>query len=59
MTHYGNLETFGLARTGRWKNAESADRYRHTIASSEARRADLMPVPLASAAAHRPKKTKT
>lgn len=45
MTHYGNLDTFGLVRTGRWKNAESADRYRHTIASAEARRADLLPVP--------------
>ena len=38
------LDTFGLVRTGRWKNAESADRYNHTIASPEARRADLMPV---------------
>jgi len=39
MTHYGNLDTFGLVRTGRWKNAESANRYNHTIASPEARRA--------------------
>lgn len=45
MTHFGNLDTFGLVRTGRWKNAESADRYRHTLASPEARRADLLPVP--------------
>ncbi|MBO4227231.1 hypothetical protein [Bradyrhizobium neotropicale] len=45
MTHYGKLDTFGLVRTGRWKNAESADRYRHTIASPEARRADLLPTP--------------
>lgn len=44
MTRYGNLDTYGLTRTGRWKNAESADRYHHTIASPEARRADLMPV---------------
>jgi len=44
MTRYGNLDTFGLARTGRWKDPASADRYRHTIASPEARRADLMPV---------------
>jgi len=27
------LDTFGLVRTGSWKNAESADRYNHTIAS--------------------------
>lgn len=44
MTRYGSLDTFGLVRTGRWKSAESADRYNHTIASPEARRADLMPV---------------
>jgi integrase len=44
MTRYGNLDTFGLTRTGRWKDPESADRYNHTIASPEARRADLMPV---------------
>jgi hypothetical protein len=31
-------------RIGRWKDAESTDRYRHTAASEEARRADLMPV---------------
>jgi integrase len=44
MTRYGSLDTYGLVRTGRWKSAESADRYNHTIASPEARRADLMPV---------------
>lgn len=44
MTRYGNLDTFGLTRTGRWKDPESADRYSHTMASAEARRADLMPV---------------
>jgi integrase len=43
MTRYGELDTFGLLRTGRWKDADSADRYNHTIASREARRADLMP----------------
>lgn len=45
MTHHGKLDTFGLVRTGPWKNAESADGYRHTIASPEARRADLLPTP--------------
>lgn len=45
MTHYGELDTYGLTRTGRWKDPDSADRYRHAIASPEARRADLLPVP--------------
>jgi integrase len=44
MTRYGNLDTYGLTRTGRWKDPDSADRYNHTIASPEARRADLMPI---------------
>jgi hypothetical protein len=44
MTRYGNLDTYGLVRTKRWKNAESADHYNHTMASPEARRADLLPV---------------
>lgn len=44
MTRYGNLDTYGLVRTKRWKDPASADRYNHTIASPEARRADLMPV---------------
>jgi integrase len=43
MTRYGELDTYGLTRTGRWKDPDSADRYNHTIASPEARRADLMP----------------
>lgn len=45
MTRYGGLDTYGLVRTKRWKNAESADRYNHTVASAEAMRADLLPVP--------------
>jgi integrase len=44
MTRYGDLDTYGLVRTQRWKDPASADRYNHTIASPEARRADLMPV---------------
>jgi hypothetical protein len=43
MTRYGELDTYGLTRTGRWKDPDSADRYNHTIASPEARRADQMP----------------
>jgi integrase len=45
MAHYGKLDTYGLTRTGRWKDPDSADRYNHTAASPEARRADLLPVP--------------
>jgi hypothetical protein len=45
MHNYAGLDTYGLTRTGRWKDPDSADRYRHTIASPEARRADLLPVP--------------
>ena len=44
MKRYGKLDTYGLTRTGRWKDPESADRYNHTMASEEARRADLLPV---------------
>ena len=43
MTRYGDLDTYGLVRAKRWKDPASADRYNHTIASPEARRADLMP----------------
>lgn len=45
MTRYGGLDTFGLVRTKRWKDPDSADRYSHTIASAEARRADMLPTP--------------
>lgn len=45
MHRYGNLDTHGLTRTGRWANADSADRYVHTGASEEAQRSNLLPVP--------------
>jgi integrase len=45
MHRYGNLDTFGLARTGTWADPRSADRYKHTKASEEALRADLLPAP--------------
>lgn len=45
MHRYGGLDRHGLTRTGRWADADSADRYVHTQASEEARRADLLPVP--------------
>ena len=47
MHRYGGLDTYGLTRTGRWKDPDSADRYKHTMASAEARKADLLPVPSA------------
>lgn len=46
MKRYGGLDTHGLTRTGRWKDADSADRYNHTEASWEARQADLLPIPV-------------
>jgi integrase len=45
MHRYAELDSFGLARTDRWKDPRSADRYRHTAASEEARRSDWLPVP--------------
>ena len=45
MKRYGGLDTYGLVRTGRWKDPDSADRYNHTAASAEARLADLLPTP--------------
>jgi integrase len=44
MHRYGGLDRHGLARTGRWADPDSADRYIHTQASEEARRADLLPM---------------
>jgi len=41
---YGGLDTYGLTRTGRWKDPASADRYSHTEVSSESRQAALFPV---------------
>jgi integrase len=46
MTHFGGLDTYGLVRTRRWKDPDSADRYNHTMATPEAKRADLLPVPV-------------
>ena len=45
MSRYGALDTYGLVRTGRWADPRSADRYRHSKTSEEARRADLLPTP--------------
>jgi integrase len=45
MHQFGKLDRHGLARTGRWVDPNSADRYIHTQASEEAQRAELMPTP--------------
>lgn len=45
MTSFGGLDTDGLTRTGRWADPESAARYKHTHASEEAQRSDLLPTP--------------
>lgn len=44
MKRYGGLDTYGLVRTNRWKDPESADRYMHTGPSEEAKLADMLPV---------------
>jgi integrase len=44
MRRYGGLDTRGLVGTGAWKDAKSAARYEHVVASEEARRADMLPV---------------
>ena len=44
MHHYGELDTYGLVRTNRWRHPDLANRYRHTKVSDEARRADLLPI---------------
>ena len=45
MRRYGNLDTYALARTNRWKDPRSADVYVHTEVGSEARMADILPTP--------------
>ncbi len=45
MHRYGGLDNFGLSRTDRWKDPRSAERYLHTEVNSEARRADMLPIP--------------
>jgi integrase len=48
MHRWGELDTHGLTRTGRWADADSADRYVHTMSSEEARKSDLLPTPPAA-----------
>lgn len=44
MRRYGGLDSRGLVGTGAWDCEQSANRYAHTVASEEARRADSLPV---------------
>jgi integrase len=44
MRQYGGLDTYDLLDTGRWAEAESANRYAHVVVGENARRADLLPV---------------
>jgi|SRR5215831_18644406 len=43
MSQYGDLDPYELAKTRRWADAKSAERYRHNMISPEAKRADLLP----------------
>lgn len=43
MRRYGGLDTRGLVGTGAWDSEQAAGRYAHTIASEDARKADLLP----------------
>jgi len=45
MVRFGKLDNFGLTRTGRWKDARSAEVYVHTEVNAEARLAALHPTP--------------
>lgn len=45
MRRYGGADISALLGTGRWRDAKSARRYEHVIASEESRRADLLPTP--------------
>lgn len=44
MRRYAGLDTSGLVATQRWKDAASARRYEHLVASEEAERATMLPV---------------
>jgi hypothetical protein len=46
MHRYNNLDNYGLARTGRWKDPRSAEGYIHTEAGEEAKLADNLPTPI-------------
>ncbi len=43
MARYNGMSSFDLARTGRWKDPRSADRYNHMAVQEQARKADNLP----------------
>lgn len=45
MHRFGGLDNFGLSRTDRWKDPRSAEIYLHTEVNSEAKMADVLPIP--------------
>lgn len=46
MRRYAGLDTRGLLATGTWRDAVSARRYEHVVASEESKKADLLPTPV-------------
>lgn len=59
MRRYAGLDQRGLVGTGRWKSIDSTMIYTHTVASEEARKADLLPVPGAKSVQSLKKRRKT
>lgn len=47
MRIYGGLDELGLLATGVWKDRKSVARYTHVVASSEAKKADALPIGMA------------
>lgn len=45
MRRFAGLDTSGLLATGTWRDAVSARRYEHVVASEESKKADLLPTP--------------
>ena len=43
LVQYGDLDAFGLVRTGRWRDPAMAESYAHRRPSADARKADLLP----------------
>jgi integrase len=43
MAQYGDLDAFGLVRTGRWRDPSMAESYTHRRPNADARKADLLP----------------
>lgn len=46
MRRFAGLDISGLLATGTWRDAVSARRYEHVVASEESKKADLLPTPV-------------